>query len=219
MGVSGAVAVGLPVKGDRGPARTFPSYRFPESAALALSKVVEYARFRLLPPGRILGYEGMDPAVARRFVEASLQGLPREAPPLAMKEEQARTVLGAFGLGVAAPAEADPRRGKRVALSLTADPDFGPIWRFHRRGLPSMLRITPLTDLDIAGVLDHLQLPRACGLAETLGRLTQMVEELPWLHAIEAQVEVLPGGAPAPGCLPLLPGLHLSFAVPALRPF
>ncbi len=219
MGVSGAVAVGLPVKGDRGPARTFPSYRFPESAALALSKVVEYARFRLLPPGRILGYEGMDPAAARRFVEASLQGLPREAPPLAMKEEQARTVLGAFGLGVAAPAEADPRRGKRVALSLTADPDFGPIWRFHRRGLPSMLRITPLTDLDIAGVLDHLQLPRACGLAETLGRLTQMVEELPWLHAIEAQVEVLPGGAPAPGCLPLLPGLHLSFAVPALRPF
>ncbi|MDE3033156.1 MAG: GNAT family N-acetyltransferase, partial [Acidobacteriota bacterium] len=38
MGVSGAIPVGLTPKGERGVARIFPSYRFPESAALALSK-------------------------------------------------------------------------------------------------------------------------------------------------------------------------------------
>jgi acyl-CoA synthetase (NDP forming)/GNAT superfamily N-acetyltransferase len=215
MGVSGAVPVGLTPKGERGVARIFPSYRFPESAALALSKAVEYARFRLLPPGRILGYEGMNPAAARKLVEPSLQGLPREAPPLGVKGSQAKALLAPFGIPVMEVAPEASRR--RVLLSLTVDPDFGPIWRFHRRGGASILRITPLTDLDIADVLSRLELPKDCGLAETLGRLTQMVEELPWLHAFDAQVDIPSEGAPAAGPLPLLPGLRLAFAAPAFR--
>lgn len=215
MGVSGAIPVGLTPKGERGVARIFPSYRFPESAALALSKAVEYARFRLLPPGRILGYEGMNPAAARKLVEASLQGLPREAPPLEVKGPQAKALLVPFGIPVMDGAPESSRR--RVLLSLTVDPDFGPIWRFHRRGGASILRITPLTDLDIADVLGRLELPKDCGLAETLGRLTQMVEELPWLHAFDAQVDIPPEGPVAPGPLPLLPGLRLSYAAPTLR--
>ena len=215
MGVSGAIPVGLTPKGERGVARIFPSYRFPESAALALSKAVDYARFRLLPPGRILGYEGMNPAAARKLVESSLQGLPREAPPLGVKGPQAKALLLPFGIPVMDGALEASRR--RVLLSLTVDPDFGPIWRFHRRGGASILRITPLTDLDIADVLARLELPKDCGLAETLGRLTQMVEELPWLHAFDAQVDIPPEGQVAPGPLPLLSGLRLSFAAPTLR--
>ncbi|MDE3034230.1 MAG: hypothetical protein KGI56_11235, partial [Acidobacteriota bacterium] len=176
---------------------------------------VDYARFRLLPPGRILGYEGMNPAAARKLVESSLQGLPREAPPLGVKGPQAKALLVPFGLPVMEVAPEASRR--RVLLSLTVDPDFGPIWRFHRRGGASILRITPLTDLDIADVLARLELPKDCGLAETLGRLTQMVEELPWLHAFDAQVDIPPEGQAAPGPLPLLPGLRLSFAAPTLR--
>ncbi len=215
MGVSGAIPVGLTPKGERGVARIFPSYRFPESAALALSKAVDYARFRLLPPGRILGYEGMNPAAARKLVESSLQGLPREAPPLGVKGPQAKALLAPFGIPVMEGALEASRR--RVLLSLTVDPDFGPIWRFHRRGGASILRITPLTDLDIADVLARMELPKDCGLAETLGRLTQMVEELPWLHAFDAQVDIPPEGQVAPGPLPLLSGLRLSFAAPTLR--
>jgi hypothetical protein len=217
MGVSGAVAVGLAPAG--GSARTFPSYRFPESAALALSKAVEYARFRLLPPGRILGYEGTEPMAARMLVEQALQGAAKDAPPLALKGPQARTLLGHFGLPVqtAQPPAEGKRTSLRVVISLTVDPDFGPIWRFHRRGGDSILRITPMTDLDIAGVIERLHLPAHRGFSETLGRLTQMVEELPWIHAFSAQVDV-PTADPVPaGPLPLLPGHALSFSVPAFR--
>jgi len=217
MGVSGAVAVGLAPAG--GSARTFPSYRFPESAALALSKAVEYARFRMLPPGRILGYEGMDPMAARMLVEQALQALPKDAAPLALKGTQARTLLGHFGLqALTAPPPAEGKRTSlRVVISLTVDPDFGPIWRFHRRGGDSILRITPLTDLDTAGVMERLRLPAHRGFSETLGRLTQMVEELPWIHAFSAQVDVPTGEPAAAGPLPLLPGHALSFSVPAFR--
>ncbi|HEX9011502.1 MAG TPA: GNAT family N-acetyltransferase [Holophagaceae bacterium] len=217
MGVSGAVAVGLAPAG--GSARTFPSYRFPESAALALSKAVEYARFRMLPPGRILGYEGTDPMAARMLVEQALQSIPKDAPPLALKGPQARTLLGHFGLPVQTTQALveGKRTSLRVIISLTVDPDFGPIWRFHRRGGDSILRITPMTDLDIAGVIERLRLPAHDGFSETLGRLTQMVEELPWIHAFSAQVDV-PTTEPAPaGPLPLLPGHALSFSVPAFR--
>lgn len=217
MGVSGAVAVGLAPAG--GSARTFPSYRFPESAALALSKAVAYARFRMLPPGRILGYEGTDPMAARMLVEQALQGAAKDAPPLALKGPQARTLLGHFGLPVQTtqPPVEGKRTSLRVVISLTVDPDFGPIWRFHRRGGDSILRITPMTDLDIAGVIERLRLPAHLGFSETLGRLTLMVEELPWIHAFSAQVDV-PALEPSPaGPLPLLPGHALSFSVPAFR--
>lgn len=217
MGVSGAVAVGLAPAG--GSARTFPSYRFPESAALALSKAVEYSRFRLLPPGRILGYEGTDPMAARMLVEQALQGAAKDAPPLALKGLQARTLLGHFGLPVqtAQPPAEGKRTSLRVILSLTVDPDFGPIWRFHRRGGDSILRITPMTDLDIAGVIERLHLPAHRGFSETLGRLTQMVEELPWIHAFSAQVDVPTAELAPAGPLPLLPGHAMSFSVPAFR--
>jgi hypothetical protein len=220
MGVRGAVSVGLALSGDHGnAARTFPSYRFPEAAALALSKVVQYARFRMLPPGRILDYEGMDPAPARRTVEQLLRASTKDSPPRALKGPQAREFLGHFGLQVeeAPPLGTGHAGVLRVDLGLTVDPDFGPIWRFRRRGLPSVLRITPLTDLDIAGVLDLLRVARDSGLAETLGRLTQMVEELPWIHSLDAQVRVRAGDSPGSGPLPLAGLPSLSFAVPSFR--
>ena len=81
MGFSGAVPVGLSGQGDRGHAhRTFPSYRFPESAALALSKVVDYARFRMQPPGRIPAFENLNVGQARLRVEQLIEGQTGAAP-------------------------------------------------------------------------------------------------------------------------------------------
>lgn len=218
MGASGAVAVGLATPGSGGASRTYPSYRFPESAARALAKAVEHARFRQLPPGRILGYRGMNPAAARALVERHLQDQARDAAARTLRGAEAGALLGHFGIPVAEePGPARAGRLARVVLSLTADPDFGPIWRFHRRGRPSALRITPLTDLDIAGVLELLQLPAGSGLGETLGRLTQMVEELPWLSGFSAQVDAPLEPSPEPGPAPLLPDLHLSLSPAAFR--
>ena len=216
MGVRGAVSVGLALAGERGgAAQIFPSYRFPESAARALSKVVEYARFRMRPPGRILSYEGMDTAAARKMVEQLLRGTVTGTPPRALKYAQVPELLGHFGLRVAEIPKADSDLAARIILGLTVDPDFGPIWRVRREDHQSVLRITPLTDLDIAGVLDLLEVKPGCGLAETLGRLTQMVEELPWIHSLEARVDI--PVVESPGPLPLAAGLSLTFAVPVFR--
>ncbi|BDU69101.1 hypothetical protein GETHOR_12020 [Geothrix oryzae] len=218
MGVSGAVPVGAASQhGQGGVHRTFPSYRFPESAALALSKVVEYAHVRLQPPGRILAYDGLEAGEARQTVERHLEEAPPQTPS-AFTEAQSRDLLKCFGIAVAESLPIDPAtRSAQVVLSLSADPDFGPIWRFRRHSVGSILRITPLTDLDIADVIARLHLPPACGLAETLGRLTQLVEELPWISTLEAQVAVPLGEAAPPGALPLQPGLTMAFSQVGFR--
>ena len=216
MGASGAVPVGSAALGESGGKyRTFPSYRFPESAALALSKVVEYARFRGQPPGRILGYEDLKAGEARRRVEQFVEGLPGPAPSL-FPEAEALELLGSFGIPVAEALEPSNRKGPRVSLHLSADPDFGPIWRFRRQGVDSILRITPLTDVDIADVLARLRLRPSSGLGATLGRLTQLVEELPWLCNLEASVAI-PGDAGSTGPMALQPDLRLTFCQASFR--
>jgi acyl-CoA synthetase (NDP forming)/GNAT superfamily N-acetyltransferase len=213
MGVSGAVPVGSVAQGDRGGAhRTFPSYRFPESAALALSKVVDYARFRMQPPGRIPAYGDLDVGQTRLWVEQLIEGH-ADPSPFMLSPAQVRDLMGSFGIPIAeTPQEGSTQGASRISLSLSADPDFGPIWRFHRQGEESILRITPLTDIDIADVLARLQIPPAYGLAETLGRLTQLVEELPWICTLEAEVGVQPDAGVSPHPVPLQPGLQVAFS-------
>jgi len=216
MGVSGAVPVGSAAQGENtGKHRTFPSYRFPESAALALSKVVEYARFRLQPPGRIMGYADLNAGEARRRVEQLVEGLPGPGPA-AFGEADTRELLSAFGIPLAAIPEQAAKKGPEVSLHLSSDPDFGPIWRFRRQGVESILRLTPLTDSDIAEVLDRMHLRPTSGLRETLGRLTQLVEELPWLSTLEAQV-ALRGDSGSVSPLPLQPDLRLTFSQTSFR--
>lgn len=218
MGVSGAVAVGAAgALGDGGGVhRTFPSYRFPESAALALSKVVDYAHFRMQPPGRILSYDDLDAGEARRRVEHLLEGAAEGSAPRVLNATQARELLACFGVAVAeaAPSLSLPKP-TAITLGLSADPDFGPIWRFRRTGVGSILRITPLTNLDVADVIQRLHLSPDCGLAETLGRLTHLVEELPWLSSIEAQV-LVPAESTAAG-LALQPSPRLAFTQVGFR--
>jgi acyl-CoA synthetase (NDP forming) len=213
MGVSGPVPVGSAAQGDRGGAhRIFPSYRFPESAAMALSKVVDYARFRMQPPGRIPAFEGLDAGQTRLWAEQFVDGL-ADGSPLMLSPAHVRELMGSFGIPIAGELPAESAPGTlRVSMSLAADPDFGPIWRFHRPGEASILRITPLTDIDIAEVIERLQLPSICGLAETLGRLTQLVEELPWVCTLDAEVWVPLETGALLRPMPLQPGLRVTFS-------
>jgi acetate---CoA ligase (ADP-forming) len=210
MGVAGAVPVGPMTQSDQlGTHRTFPSYRFPESAALALSKVVDYARFRMQPPGRIPAYENLQVGPARLLAERLIEEL-EEGSPMMLSTEQVGELMELFGIPITDAPSPEPG----IVLSLSADPEFGPIWRFQRQGEESILRLTPLTDLDIADVLVRLRVPPVCGLAETLGRLTQMVEELPWICNLEAEVSVAPEseGPPHPLPLPLHSGLRVALS-------
>lgn len=213
MGASGAIPVGAASAGERaGSRKVFPSYRFPESAALALSRVVPYARFRMQPAARVLWYEDVSAGEARRLVESRLDPSADTAAPLLLAGDEARDLLGHFGIGVQPKGSQGGNAGwAPISVALHADPDFGPLWRFARSEKPSILRITPMTSADIAEVLWHLGLPPDSGFQETLGRLTQLVEELPWLCSMEA--EALVGGSEKAGIapVPLDEEVRLSF--------
>jgi acyl-CoA synthetase (NDP forming) len=65
MGAAGAVRFGMEgSSGETGQRHVFPSYRFPESAALALSRAVQYASFRSQPGGRLRWFEDADGGAA-----------------------------------------------------------------------------------------------------------------------------------------------------------
>jgi hypothetical protein len=58
-----------------------------------------------------------------------------------------------------------------------------------------VVRITPLTDRDVGEILNDADLSAEHGLDELFGRLSQLIEELPWLCGMTAQIQHV-GGAP-----------------------
>jgi hypothetical protein len=94
--------------------------------------------------------------------------------------------------------------------------DFGAILRLGRRGKASILRILPLTDTEIEEALASLDLPASCGLGETLGRISQLVDALPWLCGLEAQARLLDGESGGPA--PLDPSVRVAFRPVEYRP-
>ena len=52
------------------------------------------------------------------------------------------------------------------------------------------MRITPLTDSDIDETAEELNCEKETCVKETLGRVSQMIEEIPWLWELEFDVLV-----------------------------
>ncbi len=167
MGASGAVHFGIKTDSRR----VFPSYRFPESAAQALARAVEYSAFRAHPAGRMLWYEDVDSAAARKEVMALLDGAAEGM--VTLEGEPAWRILRCFGIQ---PAQV---QCEVATLEVRSDPSFGPLIRVAREGRPPVLRITPLTDRDVREIVSATELGGE--IKELLGRVSQMVEELPWL--------------------------------------
>ena len=239
MGAAGALRFGTG-RGARG--HVFPSYRFPESAAMALSLAVQYAAFRRQPPGRLPWYGDADAAAARREVAAALAADARDAAggggdggaggnggeTIWLEDEAARRILGCFGIPAAGGAEALPGPAATVAaddataaasdslgarLEVRSDPSFGPLLHLLPAGKPPLVRITPLTDRDIRELMAAAGLPADGGIEELLGRVSQLVEELPWLSRMTAEIRCArePAGA---WRLSLAPGARLGLAAP-----
>jgi hypothetical protein len=80
-----------------------------------------------------------------------------------------------------------------------SDPSFGPLLHVRQAGGPPLARITPLTDRDIREVVAAAGLPADCGVEELLGRVSQLIEELPWLCAMTAEIRRAEPGAGAAG--------------------
>lgn len=190
MGAAGTVTLVEETEGQVD-GRVFPSFRFPESAPRALGRVARYAAYRALPPSQVAWHEDVDGAAARRMVNEILAGA-AGADTVELETEPGTDLLRLFGIRQD-PQEADAGRALRIRIH--QDRLFGPLILAERPGGPRILRITPLTDRDIEEALDSLELAGDSGLGELLGRLSQMIEELPWLWSLEGWAT--PGNGPA----------------------
>ncbi|MCL4807008.1 MAG: GNAT family N-acetyltransferase [Thermoanaerobaculia bacterium] len=165
----------------------FPSYRFPESAALALSRAVQYAAHRQRPGGQFVWYEDVDAGAARQEVTALLSGSTEDV--VWLEGESAWSLLKRFGISTGEVRETGASAAADHALvEVVSDPSFGPLVRLSRPGFPPVVRITPLTDHDVREIVETAGLPLECGVDELLGRMSQLVEELPWLQAMQARI-------------------------------
>lgn len=168
---------------EEGIVRELPVYRLPEAAARALGHAVRYAEHRRRPPGKVRWHEDVDAAAARHLVHEML------AESLTPGPDRSTALLAEFGIAVTG------REGTGVRLCVRPDPLFGPLIELRAGDRPSLLRITPLTDSDIAKMVEDCGLGDLPGLPALLSRLTQLIEELPWVSSLDGVVAA--GEAPA----------------------
>ncbi len=130
--------------------RTVPTYAWPESAAAALGRLAEYARWRAAPAGVVREFADVDNDRA--------QSLIRSRPPGWLDPVDVRTLLGSFGIPVSREG-ADVGSGRDTVLTVTHDELFGPVISFGVAGDYIELfgdvarRITPLSDRDAADLV------------------------------------------------------------------
>lgn len=217
MGKAGVVKLDVGASGRRVASRhVFPSYRFPESAALALSRAVQYAAFRARPGGLHLWYEDVDAGAARQDLTALLDASPSDV--LWLEGDPARSLLAYFGIRVGtSDGESAPEGTAHAALQVRSDPSFGPLIRVGHGAREPVVRITPLTDNDVREIVETAELPTGSGVEELLGRLSQLVEELPWLAGLEAELEWRPR-EPGAGSVVLGAGARIGFSRHEARP-
>ena len=196
MGAAGAVRLGVAGASGTSSRHIFPSYRFPESAALALSRAVQYAAFRAQPGGRLLWNDDVDAGAARQEVTAAMAAA--EGDVVWLEGERASTVLRFFGIHTAPPGAAVPGVEDRALLEVESDPSFGPLLRLSRPGKAPVVRITPLMDCDVREIFTAMDLPADQGFEDLFGRLSQLIEELPWLCGMEAEIRRVEHAAGSP---------------------
>ncbi len=179
---------------ERGQA-VFPSYRFPESAALALARVTEYAANRRQPQGRLLWYEDVDLTGARERLSdimkrnATQEETESEVRLLNVTEDDAAGLLEEFGVSaISALAGGSSLPRANAQIGIKSDPHFGPLIFLSAPGKLPSRRITPLTDVDARNMMQNAGVVESSGFIEVLGRISQMVEELPWLWEMESSL-------------------------------
>ncbi len=181
-----------PESGKSGHA-VFPSYRFPESAALALARVTEYAESRRQPQGRLLWFEDVDLAAARGrlsgiYEQNTKAGAKSEDGLVTVTAAEAAGLLAPFGVVTRSAETTDFAPSAIGHIQIKSDPHFGPLISISSAGKPSSRRITPLTDRDAQSMLESSGWDVTPDSVELLGRISQFVEEMPWLWGLDANV-------------------------------
>ncbi|MHB8189895.1 MAG: bifunctional acetate--CoA ligase family protein/GNAT family N-acetyltransferase [Ferrimicrobium sp.] len=143
--------------------RPIPSYSFPESAALALGRMWEYARWRQKPPGKPLPRPTYDRVAIRTFIHSALAS---PEPTTKLSPANTRELAHMAGLPLDPPPGARRQeldsRALLFCIEINHDRSFGPYITLGLSGMVSEilgLRTThalPQTDLDLAAVIDAI---------------------------------------------------------------
>lgn len=161
-----------------------PSFRFPEAAARALGKVVEYSNFLSTPAGQLVWFEDVKPDEARKLV-ASLLNDSEERESIEVSEENVKKILNMFGLLFNKDA-----KGKELCVNVNPDPLFGPTIQITDTKALNIVRITPLTESDLTETLKEMGEDENNPIGEFIGRISQLIEEIPWLWELKAVVSI-----------------------------
>ena len=184
MGAEGAISIDddLNKESDK---RKFPAFRFPESAVNALGRIVKYVEYKKKPTGKLVWYKDVKAGEARNHIQNELSKIDVQQSVLKLNRENYIKLLSCFGIGFA---ETQPWGSQLITIRVKPDPLFGPLIEIIPSETKSVLRITPLTDHDLDEILSDMPLKENKGIGEMLGRLSQMIEEIPWLWEFETKI-------------------------------
>ncbi|MEJ2617373.1 MAG: hypothetical protein P8Z35_20645 [Ignavibacteriaceae bacterium] len=99
-----------------------------------------------------------------------------------MGENTSEELLKYFGIQTI---DIKPLSSNVYKIKVKPDPLFGPLLEIKLQNSQSILRITPLTDRDLDEIMKEMHLDKDSGIGQVLGRLSQMIEEIPWLWNLE----------------------------------
>ncbi len=172
---------------DRSNIRALPAFLFPESASRALGKVVRYVQFRNKPQSEMVWFADTQGELARRIAREQIEKK-STAEQIELKAEQISKILAAFGLREGKALE-NPEQ--QVLVRVESDSLFGPLIRLDIPNKSSVVRVTPLTANDLDEMLEEADFDGHPDLPRLLGRISQMIEDIPWLW--ELRMRVRPG--------------------------
>ena len=181
MGKTGAVTLA-----EEDSERIFPAFRFPEGATRALGKITRYSAFKNLSAGKLKWFDDVKADEGRKLAANILSGK-TNIEVVELDEKQTKELLGKFKLEVR---DGISNFERKLNLSVNPDPLFGPLIKIDKSSGETIIRITPLTDSDIEETADELHCERKICIKEILGRVSQMIEEIPWLWELKLEIYV-----------------------------
>jgi acetyl coenzyme A synthetase (ADP forming)-like protein len=177
----------------RGPGVGIPSYSFPEGAAAALARAVEYGMWRSSPEGHLPRYEDTQPGKALDVIATALGRGPRWLGP-----EEVGRLLGAYGIALA-----DWRLVENAEQAgRAADELGGPV--AVKAVAPDLVHKTEAGGVRL-GLVRSAETQRAAEeMAEAVGRAGHRVESFLVQRMVAAGVEMLVGVVHDPSFGPVL---------------
>ncbi len=165
--------------------RVFPAFRFPEIAARALGNVVNYVEYKKIPLGKIVWFYDVNANEARILTKQILNQKKSEKELVDVEKEDATKILEYFNIKLS-----EIQNDNVFSIKVKTDSLFGPLIKVSDGKGKMLTRITPLTDRDIEELKLEFGFSEPSGVYDIIGKVSQMIEELPWLWELEIFVNI-----------------------------